>query len=118
MSELKYPIDRQRQDEERHAAYVKCWLGRYYCYCYAMEVDRVYVYPRIGFATEEEHDEFVRAWQAKGYIGTVYHNNCPTDRYEPVITCPQCGQHIKKPVGLIPGKDVFCSSCQGFFVYH
>ena len=30
----------------------------------------------------------------------------------------QCVAHIKKPAGLIPGKDVFCTSCQGFFVYH
>ena len=117
MSGLKYPVDEQRRSEEQQAAYVKCWLGRYYCYCYVMEVKGVYFYPAIGFATEE-YGDFADAWQEKSYIGTIYHNNCPTDRYEPVITCPQCGQRINKPVGLIPGKDVFCQSCQGFVVYH
>ncbi len=118
MIELKYPIDEQRRDEAREAAMVKCWLGRYYCYCYAMKINGVYFYPDIGFATEEEYDSFTNVWQPKSHIVTIYHNNCPTDRYEPVITCPQCDQRIDKPVGLIPGKDVFCPSCQGFFVYH
>ena len=114
--------DEKKRTEEFNVALVKCWLGRYYCYCYVMrnyEKDEdMYFYPRIGFATEEEYGEFANAWADKCYIGTIYHNNCPTDRYEPVITCPHCGQRIEKPTGLVPGKDVFCPSCQGFFVYH
>ena len=118
MRKLKYPVDEKRTAEERQAAYVRCWLGRYYCYCYAMENNGTYFYSSIGFATDKEYSEFVEAWQGQGFIGTVYHNNCPTDRFEPVITYPQCGQHIEKPVGLVPGKEVFCPSCQEFFVYN
>ena len=113
--------DEQRYSEAVQAARVKCWLGRYYCYCYSMRIDGVYVYPDIGFATEGEYKSFANAWQGQeddNLILVVYHTKCPTDRYEPVITCPQCGQHIDKPVGLIPGKDVYCQSCQGFFTYH
>ena len=118
MSKLKYPVDEQRCVEEREAAYVKCWIGRYFCYCYVMEVNGIYFYPGIGFSTENEYSEFASTWQEKGYIGTVYHNRCPTDRYEPVMTCPQCGQLFDKPLGLVPGRGVFCPSCQGSFVYH
>ena len=118
MSGAKYSAEEQRIVEEREAACVKCWLGRYYCYCYVMEIDGTYFYPRIGFSTEDEYTEFANTWQAKAYIGTIYHNNCPTERFESVITCSHCGRRIKKPTGLVPGKDVFCPSCQGFFVYH
>lgn len=130
--EIQDLIDQKRKYEEIIACALECWRNRYYCIITQLRFDETVtvqagriVHPILGFATEDEYMEFVDACDDHVVsFHTIYHDNMSTyfpwlhSRFESQIRCPSCQKTFSKPRGLVPGRDVFCETCQGYFTYN